>query len=212
MGSARHHELPARLHERTRASEFTRVSRDRRRVHPRRYARAVATRCTQHPRHWPPIVDTVDAQRRVGSRRESRRRRRECPRRPRRRLFASRRDARDVQRGAIGRLGPQARDAIASRAPRLARQVGGTRLARVPAHSEDWGHDDREFLGALGIHVGYCDKRPKDKVFKLHEKYSGWEKWHCIPKGAVPNSWTLVRNPYTKAESEFLYNDGSYEL
>jgi len=66
-------------------------------------------------------------------------------------------------------------------------------------------------LGVLGINVGYCDKRPKGEVFKLHEKYSGWEKWHCIPKESVPNSWTIVRNPYTKAESEFLYNDGSYE-
>jgi len=66
-------------------------------------------------------------------------------------------------------------------------------------------------LGVLGINVGYCDKRPNGEVFKLHEKYSGWEKWHCIPKESVPNSWTIVRNPYTKAESEFLYNDGSYE-
>ena len=104
---------------------------------------------------------------------------------------------------------------LATRLLRVHRDLRGKSAGRgLPVYlhiPKTGGTTIESSLGALGIHVGYCDKRPKDKVFKLHEKYSGWEKWHCIPKEAVPNSWTLVRNPYTKAESEFLYNDGSYE-
>lgn len=56
-------------------------------------------------------------------------------------------------------------------------------------------------LGQIGISVGYCHKRP----FAFREKFVGYEAWHTPPKGRVANSWAIVRNPYSRAQSEFLW-------
>ena len=56
-------------------------------------------------------------------------------------------------------------------------------------------------LGQIGISVGYCHKRP----FEFREKFVGYEAWHTPPKGRVANSWAIVRDPYARAQSEFLW-------
>ena len=56
-------------------------------------------------------------------------------------------------------------------------------------------------LGVLGIDVGYCHKRP----FEFRKKFVGYEQWHTPPAAEVPNSFAIVRNPYTRAQSEFLW-------
>ena len=56
-------------------------------------------------------------------------------------------------------------------------------------------------LGILGIDVGYCHKRP----FAFREKFVGYEQWHTPPAAEVPNSFAIVRNPYSRAQSEFLW-------
>jgi len=56
-------------------------------------------------------------------------------------------------------------------------------------------------LGRLGIEVGLCHARPYEKESRFNE----FEPWHTPPVGQVPNSWVIVRNPYTRAQSEFLW-------
>ena len=56
-------------------------------------------------------------------------------------------------------------------------------------------------LGTLGIDVGFCHKRP----FEFRKKYIGYEQWHTPPAAEVPDSFAIVRNPYSRAQSEFLW-------
>ena len=56
-------------------------------------------------------------------------------------------------------------------------------------------------LGALGIDVGFCHKRP----FEFRKKFVGYEQWHTPPAAEVPDSFAIVRNPYSRAQSEFLW-------
>jgi hypothetical protein len=65
-------------------------------------------------------------------------------------------------------------------------------------------------LGHAGIRVGYCHNW--DLSYKLRESFIGWERWHTPAKGTIPNSWAIVRDPYKRAESEFLYATGAYSF
>ena len=56
-------------------------------------------------------------------------------------------------------------------------------------------------LGAVGIGVGYCHKRP----YEPRLKFRAFEPWHTPPARVVPNSWAIVRDPYERAQSEFLW-------
>jgi len=56
-------------------------------------------------------------------------------------------------------------------------------------------------LGRVGIQVGLCHARPYERESRFNE----FEPWHTPPVGQVPNSWVIVRDPYTRAQSEFLW-------
>ena len=56
-------------------------------------------------------------------------------------------------------------------------------------------------LGRVGIDVGLCHARPYERESRFNE----FEPWHTPPVGQVPNSWVIVRDPYTRAQSEFLW-------
>ena len=57
-------------------------------------------------------------------------------------------------------------------------------------------------LGKLGINVGCCNPR---RPYELRGNYGGMESWHTPPSDRVANSWAVVRNPYYRAASEFLW-------
>lgn len=56
-------------------------------------------------------------------------------------------------------------------------------------------------LGSLGIAVGFCHKRP----YEFRSAFVGFEPWHTPPRGVVPDSWAILRDPYTRAQSDFLW-------
>jgi hypothetical protein len=66
-------------------------------------------------------------------------------------------------------------------------------------------------LGSMGINVGFCNP---SRPYELRKKFGGLESWHTPPASRVANSWAIVRNPYTRAVSEFLWqtNWGAAEL
>ena len=68
-------------------------------------------------------------------------------------------------------------------------------------------------LGRVGIGVGMCFDKVYDRPmpYETHPRMSGWEAWHCVPRDYVRNSWTIVRDPYERAQSEFLYETAMYE-
>ena len=67
-------------------------------------------------------------------------------------------------------------------------------------------------LGVLGIDAGYCHNVPGvPRPYKLRQRFAGFEPWHTPPANAVPGSWGIVRDPYHRAASEFLWETHLYE-
>lgn len=64
-------------------------------------------------------------------------------------------------------------------------------------------------LGVLGIDAGYChcpDVQGVPRPYDLRQRFNGFEGWHTPPANTVPDSWAIVRNPYHRAGSEFLWS------
>lgn len=64
-------------------------------------------------------------------------------------------------------------------------------------------------LGVLGIDVGYChvpSVQGAPRLYELRPRFHGFELWHTPPANAVPDSWGIVRNPYHRVGSEFLWD------
>ena len=64
-------------------------------------------------------------------------------------------------------------------------------------------------LGVLGIDAGFChipDVQGAPRPYELRPRFHGFELWHTPPANAVPDSWGIVRNPYHRVGSEFLWD------
>jgi len=63
-------------------------------------------------------------------------------------------------------------------------------------------------LGVLGIDVGLCHIPDVGGVPKPYETSRTFEMeaWHTPPAAFVPDSWTIVRNPYRRMASDFLWS------
>jgi len=67
-------------------------------------------------------------------------------------------------------------------------------------------------LGVLGIDAGYCHNVPGvPRPYELRQRFAGFEPWHTPPANAVPGSWGIVRDPYHRAASEFVYASSLYD-
>lgn len=96
-------------------------------------------------------------------------------------------------------------------APETERPVEGVNVPTFIHIPKSGGTTIEDVLGKIGINVGCCNpKRP----YELRENFKGLESWHTPPATRVENSWAIVRNPYTRAVSEFLWqtNWGNKEL
>ncbi|OUS42295.1 hypothetical protein BE221DRAFT_188145 [Ostreococcus tauri] len=67
-------------------------------------------------------------------------------------------------------------------------------------------------LGWHGIAAGMCHlkhlggyRAPRPYELRGTLKDAGWEPWHTPPANFVQDSWMIVRNPYSRAASEFVY-------
>ena len=68
-------------------------------------------------------------------------------------------------------------------------------------------------LGVLGIDAGYChipDVQGVPRPYELRPRFHGFELWHTPPANAVPDSWGIVRDPYHRVGSEFLWETHIY--
>ena len=62
-------------------------------------------------------------------------------------------------------------------------------------------------LGVLGIDVGYChlpEARGTPTPYETSPTFEN-EAWHRPPAAFVPDSWAIVRNPYRRFASNFLW-------
>lgn len=83
----------------------------------------------------------------------------------------------------------------------LGTKTEGERLPTFLHVPKTGGTTIESALGAVGIAVGYCHNRP----YEPRTKFRAFEPWHTPPARVVPNSWAIVRNPYERAQSEFLW-------
>ena len=49
------------------------------------------------------------------------------------------------------------------------------------------------------------------RPYELRPRFHGFELWHTPPANAVPGSWGIVRDPYHRAASEFLWETHIYD-
>lgn len=69
-------------------------------------------------------------------------------------------------------------------------------------------------LGVLGIDAGYChlaNIQGAPRPYELRQRFDGFELWHTPPAEAVPDSWGIVRDPYHRAASEFVYDSSLFD-
>ena len=63
-------------------------------------------------------------------------------------------------------------------------------------------------LGHVGVAAGFCHlpKYGPARPYRLRRRAVGFEEWHTPPAEHVPDSWTIVRNPYKRAASDFIWS------
>lgn len=63
-------------------------------------------------------------------------------------------------------------------------------------------------LGHVGVAAGFCHlpQYGPARPYRLRTRAAEFEEWHTPPAEHVPDSWTIVRNPYKRAASDFIWS------